>query len=82
MSCPDINPNIKDSLQETPLHYAARWGNVEECKVMLDKGRKLQNKINLEVSRNTMLAELQIRLGFENNSGIIFLIFLQKHNMF
>lgn len=49
MSCPDIVPNIKDSLQETPLHYAARWGNVEECKVMLDKGRKLQNKINLEL---------------------------------
>lgn len=51
MNRPDIDPNVKDRLQETPLHYAARWGNTAECRLILEKGCSLrQNQVDVNVS--------------------------------
>ena len=55
MNDPKIDPNIRDKLGETPLHYAARWGNAGECQILLNAGRNVKDRIKVDVNVSTIV---------------------------
>jgi ankyrin repeat protein len=42
------DPNMKDEAGYTPLHYAARSGHLEICKLLLSKGAKVNAMVRIE----------------------------------
>ena len=64
MNHPDIDPNISDKLGETPLHYAARWGNVGECEILLNAGRNVKGRKRVNVNVSSFLFEMLLYIKY------------------
>ncbi|XP_027065537.1 uncharacterized protein [Coffea arabica] len=73
---PEILPSLRDQAGQTPLHYAAIFGNVEAAKLLVNRSPAMTN-----APSNTGFLPIHLAAGYANKDAVSYLLTVTRDDI-